>query len=243
MTGRSDAETERITSGDTQPTREYLWPAADPEPPRAQRAAVAPAAATVPIAPEAPPAPAGRSGRNAVPAFGAVRPEEAAPPRRKGNRVAGLLITVLAALVFAALDLAVLSAVQVLRDGGSLPDAAASVVTDPVLLAPTIGFVLALGLIVLLVNRASWWAYVLGGFLVAVVAYLAALGALWIGDHGLARPATEQELVQFLRASALIPETLAPAVIAREVTVWAGAWIGARGRRVARRNAERAAAS
>ncbi|NQX29643.1 hypothetical protein HQQ81_20040 [Microbacteriaceae bacterium VKM Ac-2854] len=214
----SDAETQRIPSGDTQRTREYVWPSADPGP-DARTTVIEPEPAAQRSVAQPPPATA----------LGAVEPEVA--PRRRGNRGAGLLITLLAALVFAALDLAAVAGVRMLLTGDPVEDALLGGVD--VVIASTVGFAIALAVIVLLVNRAGWWAYVLGGFLVALVAGGAALVGQWLALYGAVTPTLEPARL-FVRDPAVLLSALAAAVIAREVTVWAGAWIGARGRRLRR---------
>lgn len=212
----SEAETQRIPSADPQRTREYVWPSADP----------GPDARTAVIEPE-PVAPSSTTREPAVAPLGAVEPEVV--PRRRGNRGAGLLITLLAAIVFAALDLAAVAGIRMLLAGDIVEDALLGGVN--VVIASTVGFALALAVIVLLVNRAGWWAYVLGGFLVAVVAGAAAFVGQWLALYGTVTPTLEPARL-FVRDPEVLLASLAAAVIAREVTVWAGAWIGARGRRL-----------
>lgn len=204
----SDAQTQRIPSADTERTREYVWPSADPGPD-----------ARTMVIDDTPAAPA-------VAPLGTVEPEPT--PRRRGNRAGGLLIALLATVVFAALDLAALVGLEMLRSGTAVSEAALALF--PLVIGPSVGFALALALIVLIVNRAGWWAYVLGGFLVAVVAAGAGLAALWLAAHGTAVPSVEQ-LRRILTDARQWPSLVTAAIIAREVTVWAGAWIGARGRR------------
>ncbi|NQX11910.1 hypothetical protein HQQ80_09770 [Microbacteriaceae bacterium VKM Ac-2855] len=206
----SDAETQRIDAAETQRTREYVWPTIDP----------GPDARTTVLPETRPPA--------ATP-LGPVEPEPV--PRRRGNRSAGLLIALLATAVYFVIDLAAVAALRMLQTGDPFADAALALATAPAVLAPTLGFAIALAVIVLLVDRAGWWAYVLGGFLVAVVCAASAIVGLWIENFGLVVP-TADALRAFLGDTVLIPFALAAAVVAREVTVWAGAWIGARGRRL-----------
>jgi hypothetical protein len=107
-------------------------------------------------------------------------------------------------------------------------------------------FFVGLALLVLVLGRAGWWAYVLGGFLVGVLVWFAAAlaGALTGGpwsSAGDVAPGFTFDL-EGLRAlfntiGTTVP-VLGAAIVAREATVWFGAWIGARGRRVKRRNAD-----
>ncbi|MWV50920.1 hypothetical protein GRS96_16735 [Rathayibacter sp. VKM Ac-2803] len=232
MTWNSEAETTRMPAateptGGTgpQPTREYVWP--EPQP-----------GSTGPVSrSEAAPA--------ATPAtIGSIEPEPA-PVRRKGNRLAGLAIALLATAVFAALLLVALTAVRILVDqlAGDPLAIALDEAPTALFLAPVAVFFVGLALIVLAVNRAGWWAYVLGGFFVALLAGAAALVGAWIPVGGAAVPSDRVQLVEFLRDPAVLLAVLAAAVLAREVSVWGGALIAGRARGVKRRNAEREAAA
>ncbi|QHC67538.1 hypothetical protein GSU68_13800 [Rathayibacter sp. VKM Ac-2759] len=231
MTWNSEAETARMPASETtgatgpQPTREYVWP--EPQP------GGTPPTAETPVAPNASPAP-----------LGSVEPDPA-PVRRKGNRLAGLAIALLATAVFAALLLVALTAIRILLDqvAGDPLTIALDQGPTAVFLAPVAAFFLGLALIVLAVNRAGWWAYVLGGFFVAVLAGAAALVGAWLPVGGAAVPSDRTLLVEFLRDPAVLASVLSAAVLAREVSVWGGALIAGRARGVKRRNAEREAAA
>jgi hypothetical protein len=77
---------------------------------------------------------------------------------------------------------------------------------------------------------------VLFGFLVAVVVYFSYIGGALLTVQ--AWNFTPQEAVNFISTRWLDPGAIAAAVIAREVPIWAGAWIARRGRAVTARNAE-----
>ncbi|WP_157603050.1 MULTISPECIES: hypothetical protein [unclassified Rathayibacter] len=232
MTWRSDAETERMpsapegsgTATGPQKTREYVWP----EPLTGGAPATAPAAA----------GPAERSP------LGPVEPEPA-PPRRKGNRIAGLAVALLATAVFAALLLACLTAIRLVVDAAQGDPLSVALAQGPTaaFLAPVAAFLIGLALLVLAVNRAGWWAYVLGGFFIALLAGAAALAGAWYDIGGAVPPADRTELVEFLSDPAVLLQGAAAAVLGREVSVWGGALIAARARGVKRRNAQREAAS
>ncbi|MCJ1699146.1 hypothetical protein MT356_05380 [Rathayibacter festucae] len=230
MTGNSEAETTRMpTTGDgTEPTREYVWP--EPEP-GGRRPATG--ATAVQEAQPASPSP-----------LGSVEPEPE-PARRKGNRLAGLAIALLTTAVFAALYLVALTAIRVLIDAvaGDLVAIALAHGPTAVFLLPVAAFFAGLALIVLAVNRAGWWAYVLGGFFVALLAGAAALVGAWSAVGGFAVPQDRTAVVDFLRDPATLLAVAAAAVLAREVSVWGGSLIAGRARGVKRRNAERDAAA
>lgn len=216
------------TSGGTgpQPTREYVWP----EPEASGRQQGASTATTATTASSTP--------------LGAVEPDPE-PVRRKGNRTAGLAVALLATAVFAALLLVAVTAIRVVIDqvDGDPLALALTAAQTPVFLLPVAAFFAALALIVLAVNRAGWWAYVLGGFFVAAITAAAALVGAWLPIGGAALPADRAVLVDFLRDPAVLLVVLAAGVLGREVSVWGGALIAARARGVKRRNAERDAAA
>ncbi|MBL5972817.1 MAG: hypothetical protein D3X82_03310 [Candidatus Leucobacter sulfamidivorax] len=159
------------------------------------------------------------------------------PPDVKGNRGAGVLIAIVATIAFAIVYagvLALLLAPQLppSRFVGGLVDG---------LLAwqsvfAVVAFFVGLVVVVLVVGRAGWWAYVLGGFLVAMLVWVAAFAGAIVdadGFGGLARLRLDD-----LYSFGFMPTVIAAVLVAREATVWFGAWIGRRGRRIAKANAE-----
>lgn len=232
MTWSSDAETTRIpsatdTPGGTgpEPTREYVWPEPETERPPTTE----------------PPEATASAGATAL---GVV---EAEPERvvRSGNRLAGVALALLTTAFFAGLYLVALTAIRVLADHTGADPVALGLAQAPtaLFLAPVAAFFVGLALIVLVVNRAGWWAYVLGGFLVAVLTAAAAFVGSWSGVGGVAVPAAPSLLADHLRNPVVLASVLAAGVLGREATVWGGALIAARARGVKRRNAEREAAA
>lgn len=204
-----------------------------------------PSAGPAPVAPSAAAAPAG-GGMLIAPdhPMAALYMQTPMPPDIKGNRGAGLLISLLATVAFAL----VYAGVMALWLAPTYPPSA--FFTDGLLpwliswpfIAAVAAFFVGMALIVLIVGRAGWWAYVLGGFLVAVLVWVAFIGAsaLFGSPEGAAadlRP-VGSGLFGLVDAVGLSVPAIAAAVVAREATVWFGAWIGGRGRRVTRRNAE-----
>ncbi|MBT1018429.1 hypothetical protein KJY77_04665 [Canibacter sp. lx-72] len=167
-------------------------------------------------------------------------------PEVKGNRGVGVAISLLATLVFGVLYAGAIALLQlqyypletVLTDG-LLP-----YLMSPGYIAAVAGFWLSLSLLVLIVGRAGWWAYVLGGFLVALFVWAATTAGFIFepklaGNHEVALRrllALERESLTALAGIALAVRVFIAAVIAREVTVWFGAWIGARGRKMTEYN-------
>ena len=198
-------------------------------------AAFAPAAATVGAA-QAGSAPAPVS--DGPPPYQPVpQPIQAPrPPEPKGNRGAGSLIALLGTAVFAVL----FAVVSFFVIGANLTGEAAitaffDFLRSAAFIVPVVVFALSLILIVLIVNRAGWWAYVLGGFLVAVLVYFAGIAGALV--HVQAWTWQPQQQFDFVRSLTMDPLTLGGAIVAREVAIWTGALIALRGRRLKARNA------
>lgn len=159
------------------------------------------------------------------------------PPEFKGNRGIGVLIALLAGVAYAALFAGIIALIL----APALSPSQFSVIFVEYLLSlafiiPVVAFVVSLILLVIIANRAGWWAYVLGGFLVGVVVWVAATGGLALSPD--ISELTRLEGLNSLFVLALLPMPLLAGVAAREMTVWFGAWIGARGRKIAARNDE-----
>lgn len=157
------------------------------------------------------------------------------PPKRRGNRRAGILIALVATVAFAVVDALVVLGLFALNHQGNVLDDLVRYIATPAFWATAIIYALALFLLVAIANRGGWWWYVLGGFLVAVVVYFAYIGATLLTNAWVLAPSEVGRFVSQLWAH---PLTIATAVVAREVTIWFGAWIAARGRRVRARNLE-----
>lgn len=160
------------------------------------------------------------------------------PPELKGNRGAGALIALLGAVGFAVVYAGVLAL-------WLAPDLAPSQFVDGLLsyvlswgfIAAVAAFLLGMVVLVLVVGRAGWWAYVLGGFLVGALVWVAATAGYAASADGV-RVLFERAPVALADTFGLAVPAIAAGLVAREATVWFGAWIGARGRRVKRRNVE-----
>jgi hypothetical protein len=153
------------------------------------------------------------------------------PPRKKGNRGVGALFAVISALVFAVLY-AVLFVIVSNAIAGTAP--LAPFLQSATFFIPVIYFALGFVVLVLIANRANWWAYVVGSLLVAVFVYFASTGTLLLTDGIIAH--TPDEAAQLARAGFASPIILSATLLAREVALWVGAAIAARGRRVKARN-------
>ena len=161
------------------------------------------------------------------------------PPEMRGNRGAGVLIALLGAVAFALVYAGVLALwiapsypPSTFLSEGLLP-----LVLSWGFAAAVVGFFVGFVLLVLIVGRAGWWAYVLGGLLVAIFTWSATLAGSALGERFSGEVVSLQPL-SLLSEYGLIFPVLIAGIVAREVSVWFGAWIGARGRKMKRLNAE-----
>lgn len=159
-------------------------------------------------------------------------------PVDRSNRGVGVLIALLATGVFA-----VIYAIAIFIIAGVTSTTLAVAATTftefavrPVFYIPVLFFFLAFALLVVVINRSGWWAYVLFGFLVGVVVYFSYIGGALLTVQ--AWNLSPAEVSRFLSTQWLNPGALAAGIIAREVPIWAGAWIARRGKRVTTRNIE-----
>ena len=204
--------------------------------------------AVLPVAPGTRAAPLLVDGASAAPA--PVAPSAQAPiyvqaptkPRDRSNRGGGILIALLATAVFA-----LLYSVAAFAIIGRTSTTLAATTTGfsifaalPVFYIPIIFFFLAFTGLIALVNRGGWWAYVLFGFLVAVIVYFSYIGGALLGlvFDGTIDSVRAADLSRFVASLWLNPGAIAAGLIAREVPIWFGAWIARRGRRVSARNLE-----
>lgn len=159
------------------------------------------------------------------------------PPRRKGNRGVGALLAVVASIVFA---IVFAIAVVVIYTAYSTSTGSASftieTLTQQGYYVPVIIFLVAFVLLVLIVNRGGWWAYIIGSILVALAVYFGTAGLLFVVGGGLGLTAEDASKGYLLLLSS--PFTITAGLLAREVALWGGALISRRGKRVRLRNAE-----
>jgi hypothetical protein len=183
-------------------------------------------------------------GARPAAAYGAAEPSvqtvyvhAPVPPKRHSNRAMGSLIAVVATVVFAALyaGITILVMPLVALFLGSAAPEFLTFVGLPEFYVPVLVFLVSFVLLVLIVNRANWWAYVLGSFIVALLVYFVSIGILLLTSNVFGMT-PERALVEFA-VTAFSPLLIA-AIVAREVPIWFGAAIAARGRRQKQRNIE-----
>jgi hypothetical protein len=155
-----------------------------------------------------------------------------AAPSRKGNRGVGVAIAVASAVVF----IAVLALITSLIGYATSGRFTFNFLADAQFYIPVLFFVVAFVILVLLVNRGAWWAYILGSAFVAIVVYFGSIG-LGLLTNGLIAM-TPDEAAAAYASQLLNPFIIVAALLAREVSLWTGSIIARRGRKVTVRNAE-----
>ena len=163
------------------------------------------------------------------------------PPKKAGNRGMGTLIALVGTVAFAVVYAGVASfifAFTVSLSGWL--STLLRFIESPAFITPVVFFAIGLIVLVLIANRARWWAYVLGGFPIAVFVYAGTIIGALLTVQGWTLTANDQ--IRFVTSLVMDPLPLAAGIVAREVTIWAGAWLSFRGRRVTARNAAARAA-
>lgn len=157
------------------------------------------------------------------------------PPKTRGNRGFGMLVALVAAVVFALLYAGI---AYLLLLGQSDAAQAASVFNQfllrPVFWIPVLATFIGFALLAVIVNRGPWWYYAVFGLLVGVLVYFSYLGAALLTVE--AWTFSVDEANEFIGQRWLDPFALIAGILAREITLWLGAWVAARGRTVTERN-------
>jgi hypothetical protein len=159
------------------------------------------------------------------------------PPRLRGNRGLGSLLAVLGAVLFAFLFAAAIVASFFLQGQKDPMGIFAQFIQNSFFWVPVLVFLLAFVLLVLVVNRAGWAAHVFGSLLVALVVYFGSIGILLLVANIGAAASGDDSPATFGNL-ATNPIIIIAALVAREVAIWIGLAISARGRRVKARNLE-----
>jgi len=155
-----------------------------------------------------------------------------AAPRKLGNRGIGSLVVLVSTIVFTAI-LALITAFVGLASTRSLSFA---FLARADFYIPTLFFLVAFVLLVLIVNRANWWAFIVGSLIVGVVVYFGTIG-LGLLSSGVVLMTPDEASASF-RDSLGSPFIIISALLAREVALWTGGIISRRGRRLRARNLE-----
>ncbi|QAY60232.1 ABC transporter [Microbacterium protaetiae] len=163
-------------------------------------------------------------------------PEE---PRPRGNRGAAGGIGLIAAVCFAFLYLDA-GVVIGLVSGDLATSDIGTWLTDALttwgLWVPTVVFFLAFWLLGAIINRGRWGVWVIFGLLVGVAAWGGhLLGQLFEAPFW---NVTASEGADIVNAQLFAPLAIAAFIIGRELTIWFGAWVARRGRRMTELNVE-----
>ncbi len=156
------------------------------------------------------------------------------PPRPRGNRVIGVLLALVGAVIFAAVYAGVAGLILYFRSAELFGSAFNDFLGTAFFWVPILIFALGFILLVVIVNRGGWAAHVFGSLLLAFAVYFASIGLLLLVGN-VFRSADEPVTFTSLATNPLV---IASAVVAREVAIWVGLAIAARGRRVKARNVE-----
>lgn len=166
-----------------------------------------------------------------------VQAPEAPLPR--GNRGAAGAIGLLAAVSFASLYLVAALALTVLTQEttvDSLVSATLAAVQSWWFWVPVVVFFLGFWLLGAIINRGRWGNWVIFGLLVGVVAYGGhILGQLFQAPFW---ELTAREGTAVVERELLAPLAIVAFILGRELTIWFGAWVAARGRRMTELNNE-----
>ncbi|MFV0435147.1 MAG: hypothetical protein ACK5LO_14385 [Leucobacter sp.] len=162
------------------------------------------------------------------------------PPEPESNRGMGVLISIVAALGFAVVSAGVLALwlapqfpPSTFWQQGLLP-----MLLSFSFIGSVVAFFVGLAVLVLIVGRAGWWAYAIFGFFVAAFVWAATVAGLAANEQFAEGSNPNWNPASLIAEYGLSVQAIVAAIVAREASIWFGAWIGFRGRRVKQRNAE-----
>lgn len=160
------------------------------------------------------------------------------PPKKKSNRGFGILIALAGTAVFAVVYAAVVAVIAAIGYPAArfFDEFVKSFLGVWVFWIPVIFFFVAMVVLIQILNRAGWWAYIIGGFVVAAVVYSSYAGGVLLQVQAWAH--TPQEVGRLLNVIWLTAPAIWAGVVAREVSIWTGLWLAVRGRRLKVKNAE-----
>ena len=160
-------------------------------------------------------------------------------PRVRGNRGAAGAIGLLAAVVFALLYLAAALGLRAAAGevtGENFGTEALAALTSWWFWVPVAVFFIGFWLLGAIINRGRWGHWVVFGLFVGVAAYGGhLLGQLFEAQFWTLTASAGAELVG---EQLLAPLAIVAFVIGREITIWFGAWVSSRGKRVTELNNE-----
>jgi hypothetical protein len=230
----------RSVSGSSEvPTNETEAGSGADAPATVDPALAAPDSSVVTAAPAADVAPASSTAEVQPVAVAPVAPaqqvvyvEAPRPFVPRGNRGFGVLIALLSTVIFAAVYAVALVIGELIGHAATIDF---SFVTTLDFYAPVVMFAIGFVILVLIVNRAGWAAHVIGSIFVALVVYFGGTGLILLININ-SIPSNE---VGAAFSGALTSATLIVAgLLAREVALWMGFAVAARGRKVKARNVD-----
>lgn len=158
-------------------------------------------------------------------------------PDIRGNRGFGILVGLLATVVFAGLYAAAVAGLQLLfEDDGTFVENIVQLSTSWPFLLAVAAFFISWAVTAAIVNRSGWVHWVLGGFIIGLVVFLA-----WVGGFLIQERAWTLSVDEILAEVTGVAFTFGPVlafIVAREIPVWLGGWIASRGRKVRAANIE-----
>lgn len=161
------------------------------------------------------------------------------PPLPRGNRGAAGAIGFLAALAFGVLYLGAafgFGALEGTVTGANLGTEALGALTSWWFWVPVAVFFISFWLLGAIINRGRWGYWVHFGLLIGAASYGGhLLGQLFQAPFW---TLTASEGAAVVEGQLLTPLAIAAFIIGREVTIWFGAWVAARGKRVSELNYE-----
>jgi hypothetical protein len=167
----------------------------------------------------------------AAPVQQVVYVEAPKPFLARGNRGFGILIALLSTVIFAVLYAVALAVVELVRGVG----ADFSFVTVPDFYAPVLMFAIGFVVLVLILNRAGWAAHVIGSIFVGLVTFFGGTGVLLLLHIN---QIPSNRVAQAFSSELFSVEIIVAALLGREVALWMGFAIAARGRKVKARNVD-----
>ncbi|WP_322410132.1 ABC transporter [Microbacterium invictum] len=160
-------------------------------------------------------------------------------PRPRGNRAAAGAIGLLAALLFGVLYLAAWIGLGALAGEVAVDSLVSTLLTALAswsLWIPVIVFFVAFWLLGAIINRGRWGAWVIFGLLVGVAAWAGhILGQLFQAPFW---TLTAREGAEITAEQVLAPLAIVAFILGRELTIWFGAWVASRGKRMTELNDE-----
>jgi hypothetical protein len=168
----------------------------------------------------------------ATPAQQVVYVEAPKPFVKKGNRGFGILIALLSTVIFAVLYAVALVIAEL---ASNVSGVSVSFISTLDFYAPVIMFAVGFVILVVVVNRAGWAAHVIGSIFVGLVTYFGGTGVeLLLHINTIPSNEVGQTFSLVLFSSTLI----IAALLGREVSLWMGFAVAARGRKVKARNVD-----